>query len=83
MKFERFFKSLRKNLLASLYGAIIGIIISLLFLFEVWLPTNASDIGLAIIAILPVMVILFSIGGVVIGGVLGIVIYQIARLFRR
>jgi len=49
-------------------GAIIGIIISITYLFKIWLPTNIDKISLAIIGIIPVMIILFSILGVFIEG---------------
>ena len=81
MNFKKLFKEIKKKLLVGLDGSIIGMIFSVFYLIKVWLPLNSNEIGLAIIAILPVMVILFSIGGIFIGGILAIIIYQIMRLF--
>jgi hypothetical protein len=81
MRFKRLLKKLGKNLLAGLGGAIVGVIISVFYLLAIWLP--ASDAGLEIIALLPVMIILFSILGMSVGGVLGIVIYQVVRFIRK
>jgi len=81
MNLEKIFKEIRRNLLIGLYGSIIGIIFSIFYVVKIWLPLNSNDVGLAIIAILPVMLIMFSIGGIIVGGVLGIIIYQLIRLF--
>ena len=81
MNFKKLFKEIRKNLLVGFYGSIIGMIFSVFYLIKVWLPLNSNEIGLAVIAILPVMIALFSIGGIFIGGILAIIIYQIIRLF--
>jgi len=80
MKFKQFLKILGKNLLAGMGGAVIGIIVSVLYTIVIWLPANSEKIGLGIIAVLPVMIILFSILGIIIGGILGIILYQIIKL---
>ncbi len=81
MNFKKLFKKIKKNLLVGFYGSIVGMIFSVFYLIKVWLPLNSNEIGLAIIAVLPVMIVLFSIGGIFIGGILAIIIYQIMRLF--
>ena len=83
MGFRQSLKKITRNLLAGLGGAIIGAIIFIIYLFKIWLPTNAEKMGLGIIALLPVMLILFSIIGLFIGGILGIVIYRIVKSLRK
>ena len=69
----------KKNLFAAFIGSIIGIIILMFYLFIFYIPANADKIGLAIIALLPVLVILFSILGIIVGAISGIIIYQIIK----
>jgi len=83
MKFWPLLKTISKNIIAGLSGAIIGILISMIYLITMWLPANAKRIGVGIIAVLPVMVILFSLLGIAIGGIVGIVIYHIIRLIKK
>ena len=82
MSFGQLLKKFGKNLLAGLGGAIIGVIVFIIYLFKIWLPANAEKIGLGIIALIPFMLILFSVLGIVIGGISGIVIYQIIKSLR-
>ena len=79
MRFGQLLKKISKNVLVGLGGAIIGVIIFITYFFKIWLPANAERIGLGIIALIPVMFILFSIMGIFIGGILGIVIYNIVK----
>lgn len=79
MRFGQLLKKVGENLLVGLVGAIIGAIIFIIYLLKIWFPTNAEKIGLGIIALIPVMFILFSIMGIFIGGILGIVIYHIVK----
>ncbi len=83
MDFKKSFKKIGKNLLIGISGAIGGIIICVFYLIKIWLPHNADKIGLAIIALLPVLIILFSIMGSILGGFLGIIIYQLVRYLRK
>ncbi len=75
----RFLKKIGTSLLAGLGGAAIGAIVLALYCFMVWLPANSQKAGLGIIALLPVMLILFSLMGIVIGGIAGIVVYLIVK----
>ena len=79
MRTRQLLKKIGENLLVGLGGAIIGAIIFIIYLFKIWFPANAKEIGLGIIALIPVMFILFSIMGIFIGGILGIVIYNIVK----
>ena len=83
MRFGQLLKKISKNLLAGLGGAIIGVIIFIVYLLKIWLPANAEKIGLGIIALIPVMFILFSIMGTFMGGISGIVIYHIVKSLRK
>jgi hypothetical protein len=78
---KRLLRKLGKNLLAWLGGAIVGGLIAVFYLLVLWLPSE--EMGLEIIALLPVMLVLFSIMGMVLGGVLGIIVYQVVRLVRK
>jgi pilus assembly protein TadC len=75
-------KRLGKNLLAGFVGAIFGMTGFLIYLLKFWLPMNAENIGLGIIIIAPIMIIFFSLGGIIVGGILGVVIYRIVRKMR-
>ena len=83
MNLKQLFKNIGKNLLAWFCGAIIGIIIFSIYLFKIWLPVNAEKAGLGIIVLIPIFFILFSIVGIFVGGISGIVIYYIIKLLRK
>ena len=83
MNLGQLLKKFGKNLLAGLIGAVMGVIIFVIYLFKFWLPANAEKMGLGIIAFIPIMLILFSVMGIFIGGISGIVIYHIIRSFRK
>ncbi len=83
MRFKRLLKTLGKNLLALVGGGVIGIIVSVLYFFVVWFPLNVDKMGLAVVVLLPVMIILFSVMGIFFGGVLGVVVYQVVKLIRK
>ena len=76
-------KKIGKNLLVWLGGAAIGIIISTIYLFKIWLPANAGKMGLGIIALLPIIFILFSAIGIFIGGISGVIIYHFIKSLRK
>jgi ABC-type amino acid transport system permease subunit len=83
MKLKRMLKIIGKNLLASIYGALIGIVVSIVYLTKIWMPQKAPDIGLAIIALLPVLLILFAFIGMVGGGIVGIISFQIYKKYKK
>ena len=83
MSFKQFLKKMGSNLLAGFIGSVLGIIISVFYVLKIWVPMNIDKIGLAIIAVIPVMIILFSIIGIIIGGILGIIIFFIIKQFRK
>ena len=85
MKIKKILKTIGKNFFAALTGAIIGAVISVLYGWNFWLPTQidklSSGFGVLFgaIGIMAVTVILFSILGIIIGGILGIILYQILK----
>lgn len=83
MGFQNLFKKIGKNLLVATIGAIIGVVISIFYVFKIWIPSTSGSIGLGIIAILPVMIILFSITGLIVGGIIGILFYHLLRKLRK
>jgi hypothetical protein len=83
MKGKNLGKKIGKTLLAGVVGAIIGIPVFIFYFFKIWVPMNSSEIGLGIIALVPVMIILFSIVGIFIGGISGMIIYWIVKLTKK
>lgn len=83
MKYEQSLKKIGKNLLAALIGAFFGVIISTIYLFKIWLPLNVGKVGLGIIALIPVVLILFAIFGIFVGGVCGIFVYHTFRFLSK
>lgn len=72
-----------KNILAFLAGAILGVLIELFFIKFILVSTLTKDVGLGVIALSPVVIIIYSIlfGGL--GGILGIIVYNLIRYFKR
>ena len=72
-----------KNLAVFLSGAVLGVLI---IAFWPGKPPLAllgnKDIGLGIIALIPVLFIYFVVAGLA-GGVLGVIIYNLVKFFRR
>ncbi len=83
MNFKQLLKLIAEHLLAGLIGAIIGVIISVIYFLKIWIPINADKIGLGIIALFPVMLILFSILGIFIGGISGILLLLTVKFLRK
>lgn len=83
MGYKKFFKKLGKNMLVGLAGAGVGIAVAIFYVILFWVPVNAEKVGLGIIVLLPVMIILFSILGVIVGGILGIVGYWLVKILKK
>ncbi len=75
-------KKLGKNVLAIIIGAILGLIIGLSYVLFIWIPFSGHEVGLGIIGIAPFMLVLFGLIGLVVGAVVGLVIYQIVKRYR-
>lgn len=80
---KKFFKKLGKNMLAGLVGAGVGVVVAVFYVLLFWVPGNVEKVGLGIVVILPVMIILFSILGVIVGGILGIIGYWILKVLKK
>jgi uncharacterized PurR-regulated membrane protein YhhQ (DUF165 family) len=89
MKFKKILKKVGKNLLAGVIGGIIGAVISVFCGWNFWLPNQIESLmgGLetlvGAIALILITIILFSILGIIFGGILGIVIYNLFKIFNR
>lgn len=83
MNLKRVFREIGKSFLVFLIGGVLGIVVSLLYLFWFWLPTEGHKVGLGIIGVFPVMMVLFSFMGLVVGGVIGVVGYWVVRLVKQ
>ncbi len=81
MKIANILKKIGKNVLAFLTGAIIGLIVNITLVFPSAVQKIASekDVGLGIIALAPVLFIIYGIISILIGGFLAIVIYNIIK----
>lgn len=74
---------LLKNTLAFLAGGVSGVLVAVLFAEPLIRRSVSEDVGLGIIAVAPVVLILYSILFGAVGGVSGIIIYNIIRARRR
>lgn len=73
-------KIIGKNVLAFLGGAVLGIIAVIVF----FLPKALERVdSLAVIALVPVFLIIYGIIGIIVGGLLGVVIYNTLKFIRR
>ena len=81
--FKKLFAFLFKNTFVFIISGVIGVVLSELYIFYVWLPVHGADIGLAIIGLFPVMMILFALIGVIIGGPIGVIIYNIFKRIKK
>jgi len=66
----------KKNILAFAIGSLVGIISILIYIKISWLPSKSSEIGLGIVGLFPIALIIFIFLGIIIGGSLGIIVYQ-------
>tara|TARA_Y100000034_G_C6795683_1_gene356606 strand:- start:591 stop:887 length:297 start_codon:yes stop_codon:yes gene_type:complete len=79
MKFLQILLTILKNFLAFIIGGIITAALLLLFFIKIYLPSVAPKVGLGILALIPAVVALSVSYGLLIGGILGIIIYQVWR----
>ncbi|MFC1686901.1 hypothetical protein ACFL0E_00915 [Nanoarchaeota archaeon] len=82
MGLKKVIKVILKNFLVFTLGGFVGLIIGVI-LAMIWMKTAGPSVGLGIIALAPFMLVLFSLMGFVIGGVLGLIIYNIIKIKRR
>jgi hypothetical protein len=86
MKKEKIFKILKaliKNIFVFIGGFIAGSIIVFIFAGKLLAPLAEKDIGLGVIAVAPIMILLYIIMFGTLGGVLAVIIYNIRRYRKR
>lgn len=79
MNITKIIKEFFKNFFAFLMGGILGIIILFVFFIKKILENVAQKAGLGIIALGPVVIIIYSFLALIIGGILGIIVLQIYK----
>jgi uncharacterized PurR-regulated membrane protein YhhQ (DUF165 family) len=85
MKIKEILKNGGKNLLAIVVGGIVGMLIFIFYGWNFWLPNQIENLApgletlIGAIALIGLTIILFSILGMIVGGVLGLVFYQILK----
>ena len=80
-KIYKIFLAVIKNLLAFLAGGILGVLAVLLLAKPLVESAITKDIGLGVIALAPAILVIYAIGFGTAGGVLGVVGYNVFRLF--
>lgn len=84
MRAGKILKAIAKNILAFFGGAVLGVItVIILFLPHAVEKVGQSKEPLAIIALLPVFLILYGFFGVIAGGFLGVVGYNVVKIIRK
>ncbi|MFC1732901.1 hypothetical protein ACFL6I_21585 [candidate division KSB1 bacterium] len=82
-KIFKIIKSLLRNLLAFIVGALIGGVTTLLFARKLLESLSEKDIGLGVIAVAPIMILMYLIMFGTLGGVLAVIIYNIRRYIKK
>jgi len=72
-----------KNLLAFLAGAVVGALATLVYARQLLEHAVTQDVGLGIIAVAPVVIVIYGVLFGMVGGILGIIIYNIVVRRRR
>ena len=76
-------KRIFKNLGAFILGGTAGVIILFIFLLKKYLEGAATAVGMGIIALAPVLVIIYSITYFVLGGFSGLILYRAYKFWKR
>ena len=79
---RKILKGIFKSLGAFILGGTAGVIILFIFFLKKYLERVATDVGLGIIALAPVLVIIYSVTYFVIGGFSGLILYWAYRLWK-
>lgn len=69
-----------KNILAFIVGGVLGIAATLLFAKQLLESAINKDVGLGVIALAPVLLIIYAVIFGAIGGIIGIVVYNLKFL---
>ncbi|MBN2368434.1 hypothetical protein JXC34_05440 [Candidatus Woesearchaeota archaeon] len=81
MNLRKILAFIAKNVLYFLAGSILGILILFIFLLKPLLAGAGADVGLAIIALAPILILFYSILTLILGGILGVIIMNLVMLF--
>ncbi len=83
MKLKQIAIIILKNFLSLVCGAVLGVLLLFICLEPVLYLAMPKDAGLAVIALAPVIIIIYSILFAVGGGILGLIVYNSILLLRR
>jgi len=81
MNIKNIIKIIGKNFLAFIVGGILGIL-GTLIIVPIVLQRSLEGKSIGAIALIPVFFIIYGIFGIIIGGVLGIIVYNLIKYFR-
>lgn len=82
-KIFRIIKAVFKNLLVFIGGAFLGLVTTLLFAKQLLQSLADKDIGLAVIAVAPIVLMMYAIMFGVAGGTLAVIIYNVRKFIKR
>ncbi len=82
-KKKSIFLGIFKNFVSFLFGTIVGELILIVFFLKIILEKVAEKAGLGIIALAPILLIFYSFLFGFVGGILGIIIYNIYKKLKR
>jgi len=82
-KTKSILKVVGSNLLSFVIGAILGFIILIAFFIGPLLTKASEKAGLAIIGLAPVLIILYGAISTIIGGILGIILFNLYKYFNK
>jgi hypothetical protein len=83
MKFKQIATTILKNFLMLVCGAVLGVLLFLICLEPVLYWAMPKNAGLAVIALAPVIIIIYSILFAAGGGVLGLIVYNVILLLKK
>lgn len=79
----KFLKGLGKTLLSGIVFSLVGLASFLIYFFAFWLPANSATMGLSVVILFPVFLLLFSVLGLVLGFIFGVVGYWMYSLIKK
>lgn len=82
-KIHKILLAVIRNLLAFIIGGVLGVVSTLLFAGQLLESAIKKDVGLGIIAVAPVIIIIYSFIFGAIGGIAGIIIYNLFKKLKR
>ena len=82
-KKKNLFLIILKNIASFLFGAIAGELVLLVFFLRLILEKVAEKAGLGIIALAPILLIFYGFLFGLIGGILGIIVYNVYKKLKK